>query len=104
MRKKEQAFASPNVLNSAHTWGRQIQAARLARNLTQTDAAERGRMSLWTWLKIEKGEVSVSMASWLAAFEVVGLLAGIAIPDDPSLPAAKRLRANPSRHSDEYDF
>ena len=101
MRKKEALFVSSAAKETALQWGRHIQAARLALNLTQAEAAERGRMSMWTWLRIEKGNVSVSQGAWLSAFEVVGILGDIAVPEAPSLSPAKRLRARPSESTDD---
>ena len=110
MRKEEKSFASPSVKRVAEQFGQSIRLARLARNMTQEAAAERARMSTYTWIKIEKGEVSVSMSSWLSALECVGLLDSLPPqhPGDllqaPRLPAADRLRAARKSARSDFDF
>lgn len=74
MRRPEAKFISPIALLHAKQLGQAVRAARLARNSTQEAMAERARMSSLTWLKIEKGEVSVAMGAWLSALEHTGLL------------------------------
>lgn len=75
MRREEEKFVTPQSKRVAKQLGEAIRAARLARNVTQESIAARARMSKPTWLKIEKGDVSVAMASWMSALEQVGLLA-----------------------------
>ena len=74
MRRNESKFISPMAQLHAKQLGQAVRAARLARNSTQEGMAERAKMSALTWLKIEKGEVSVAMGTWLSALEVTGLL------------------------------
>lgn len=113
MRRPESQFASTHATQLAQRLGLAVRAARLARNATQENMAERARMSALTWLKIEKGRVSVAMGSWLAALEQTGLLG----PLDALTQASQdtlgeqlrkqqsRVRAGPaSAASDEFDF
>lgn len=105
MRKSEIQYVSTVAIEQARQWGRLIKAARLDRNLTQVLAAERARMSEYTWIKIEKGNVSVSFGAWLSALETMGLLEGIELPQMPEPPRQHRLRARESKASvAEYDF
>jgi hypothetical protein len=106
MRKSEEKFTSAATRKKAEGLGRQILAVRLGRNLTQEAAAERSRMSQYTWLKIEKGNVSVSLGAWLSAMECLGLLECLVLPDTPLAPAkSARLRARQSPSADAaYDF
>ncbi len=109
MRKEEKNFASPSVKQAASRFGQSIRLARLSRNMTQQAAAERAKMSTYTWIKIEKGDVSVSTSSWLSALECVGLLdalgptSPLALQQGPRLQAVERLRATRTTTTD-YNF
>ena len=85
MRRPESKFVSSQVQMTADRLGRAIRRARLARKATQKDLAERARMSSLTWLKIEKGEVSIAMGTWLAALEQTGLLGQLDQLAEPEL-------------------
>jgi transcriptional regulator with XRE-family HTH domain len=74
MRRSESKFVSPKASAVAVSLGAVIRAYRLARNITQEAMAVRARMSALTWMKIEKGDVSVAMGTWLSALEQTGLL------------------------------
>ncbi|MDO8319245.1 helix-turn-helix transcriptional regulator [Rhodoferax sp.] len=113
MRRPESKFASPNALLHAKQLGQAVRAARLARNSTQEAMAERARMSALTWLKIEKGEVSVAMGAWLSALEHTGLLDRLTqVHDQKSDVVGEQLRKDQlrkrARGSDEavkkFDF
>jgi transcriptional regulator with XRE-family HTH domain len=113
MRRLESKFVTPIAAETARRLGGAIRAARLARNATQESIAARARMSPLTWLKIEKGNVSVALASWLSALEQVGLLPLLEVPANPEadqLGAAlrrqqARVRARPSPDAGkDYDF
>lgn len=113
MRRKESQFASSAVLGQAKQVGSAVRAARLARNSTQESMAERARMSAITWLKIERGDVSVAMGSWLSALEQTGLLHRLDDLADPkSDPLGEELRReqlrkrarSPADARKEFDF
>lgn len=76
--------------------------------MTQDAAAERARMSAHTWMKIERGDVSVSLSAWLSALECLALLDALVL--SPELPVGPRTlftrlraRASSSRR-DDFDF
>lgn len=93
MRRDESKFASPAVQLNAQQLGSAVRAARLARNTTQEAMAERARMSVLTWLKIERGEVGVAFGSWLAALEQTGLLDRLGALVSPDAdPVGEQLR------------
>lgn len=108
MRRSEEKFASPHVKSAAGRLSPVIRQARLARNMTQAAAAERAKMSALTWMKIERGDVSVSLGAWLSALECLGLLDNLSL--EVTLPIqtaqdAARVRARPSSaKTDSYDF
>lgn len=74
MRRPEASFTSPLSASVAAQLGGAIRVARLARNLTQADFAQRARVSLATLQRIERGDPAVSFTSWLSAMEVSSLL------------------------------
>lgn len=108
MRRQEEKFASLQVKAAAGRLAPVIRQTRLGRNMTQEAAAERAKMSVFTWMKIERGDVSVSLGAWLSALECLGLLDALSL--SAPLPAkapqeATRLRARPSSaKTDTYDF
>lgn len=108
MRRQEEKFASDEVRVTARRLAPVIRTARLARNMTQEAAAERARMSAYTWMKIERGDITVSMGAWLSALECLGLLDALVLSPELSVqpqPAAVRLRARPrTARTDAFDF
>ena len=116
MRRPEAAFASPRSASVAAYLGRAIRLARLGRNLTQADFAERARVSIATLQRIERGDPAVSFTSWLSAMEASGLLPALKAVADPGLDAlgvAQRQREERKRatgtkrqagRDDAYDF
>jgi|GEM_PF-1511539 len=116
MRRPEAAFASPASIEVARQLGSAVRSARLARNLTQADFAERARMSLATLQRIERGDPAVSLTSWLSAMEVASILSLLKRVADPQADAGgrarrqleERQRATGSRGkasgTDPYDF
>lgn len=53
--------------------GESIRSARKRRDLTSLDFSERIGISHPTYMKIEAGDTSVSMAAWMAAIELLGM-------------------------------
>lgn len=108
MRRKEEKFVSEEVRAVSRRLAPIVRTARLARNMTQAAAAERARMSAFTWMKIERGDISVSMGAWLSALECLGLLDALTLSPELSAqpqPTAARLRARPSAAKrDAFDF
>ena len=109
MRRQEEKFASPQVKAAAVRLAPLIRINRLGRNMTQEAAAERAKMSAFTWMKIERGDVSVSMGAWLSALECLGLLDALTL-SPTSLPVVvqpgtARLRARPNTaKTSTHDF
>ena len=114
MRRKEVQFASPACKALAARLGESIRLARLARNQTQLDFAERARVSRRTLIRIEAGDLAVSFTGWLSALESASLLAlfeRAAKPDADAIgrtqresESRKRARKTPPRVGDNYDF
>lgn len=84
MRRPEASFASPQSAAVAKQLGGAIRLARLGRNLTQGDFAQRARVSLATLQRIERGDPAVSFTSWLSAMEAGSLLGALKAAAEPS--------------------
>lgn len=84
MRRPEANFASPLSASVATQLGGAIRVARLGRNLTQGDFAQRARISLATLQRIERGDPAVSFTSWLSAMEASSLLSVLKAAAEPS--------------------
>lgn len=78
---------TPRAGRAARQLGSRIQRARLARQLTQADLAERVRASLGSIARIEKGEPGVALWVWLNAMENLGLLPQLESLADPATDA-----------------
>lgn len=87
MRRPEAAFASPKSASVAADLGRAVRLARLGRNLTQSDFAERARVSVATLQRIERGDPAVSFTSWLSAMEASALLPALKEIANPAIDA-----------------
>jgi len=85
-----------------------VQRARLARNLTQADLAERARVSPGSIHRLERAEPGVALWVWLNAMEALGLLALLEDLRDPVtdalVAAAAPKRAGTPRDMPELDF
>lgn len=101
MKRQESGFASPPAKATGHHLGALVRQARIARNWTLVELAERARVSLATLKRIEGGSVSTSFGAWLAVLERVGLMSHLAELRDPASEAlfnqtrAKRARSKP---------
>ena len=115
MRRPESKFVSAKAQKTAERLGHAIRAARLARKATQKDLAERARMSALTWLKIEKGDTSIALGTWLASLEQTGLLGQLEKLSEPELDRigeamrqeqlrVRGRRSNAKSSSKDYDF
>lgn len=108
MRRSEEKFASGQVKQAAGRLASVVRSVRLGRNMTQAAAAERAKMSTFTWMKIERGDVSVSVGAWMSALECLGMLDALelAAPAPGGAQVAKtrqRARAR-TAVAGEYDF
>lgn len=120
MQRPEAIFATPEVIAAARQLGSAIRQARLARNRTRTDFAERAHISPATLDRLEQGDVAVRMGAWFSALHtgnLLHLLEKVSTPDADTLGRVERekrtsgaLRKNAytpkstAVESDEYDF
>jgi transcriptional regulator with XRE-family HTH domain len=74
MPRPEASFATPEVTVAARALGSAIKQARLARNRTRSDFAERAHISTATLDRLEQGDVAVRMGAWFAALQAANLL------------------------------
>lgn len=87
MKRQESTFASPPAEAAGRHLGALVRQARIARNWTLAELAERARVSLATIKRIEGGSLSTSLGAWLAVLERVGLLHRLAELRDPASEA-----------------
>lgn len=65
---------TPNhIILKLQDWGKQIKTKRKALGVTAALAAESAAMSRQTWYRIEKGEPSITIGSYMVAMDVLGL-------------------------------
>ncbi len=64
MKRQESTFASPPVEATGRHLGALVRQARIARNWTMAELAERARVSLPTLKRIEGGSSSTSLGGW----------------------------------------
>ncbi|MBK6687730.1 MAG: helix-turn-helix domain-containing protein [Deltaproteobacteria bacterium] len=72
MRSKIHDVLPPKVLRSLLKFGRDLSVARKKRNLTVAMMAERLGVAKATYLRIEKGDPSVSMGAYAMTLFVLG--------------------------------
>jgi transcriptional regulator with XRE-family HTH domain len=114
MQKREKDFATPASLEVAKKLGKAIHQARVARNRTREDLAQRSKIGRNTLTRLESGDVAVRMGAWLSALEATGLLH---LLENAAEPAADvlgevsrkqkprvRARASKATDKDSYDF
>lgn len=102
MRRDNKAFTTPLLQEKAAALGTAIKLARVARDITQADCAERAHMSVRSLARIENGDVSVSFSGWLQALNQVGLIELLAVPSVPQndiVGEARRKKESRSRAS-----
>lgn len=119
MQRPEASFATPEVTQAARALGLAIKQARLARNRTRKDFAERAHISPATLDRLEHGDVAVRMGAWFAALQAANLLPlleKLSNPDADTLGRVERekrragaMRKNaypvkPGASDDDYDF
>jgi len=120
MQKSEASFATPEVQKAAKALGHAIRQARLARNRTREDFAQRAHISAPTLDRLERGDVAVRMGAWLSALQTGNLLhllekASMLDSDilgrderEKRVRGAVRQRARtstvPASKEDDYDF
>lgn len=107
MRRTSTDYATIASLNTAKHLGTLVKNARKARGWSQQSLAERARISINTMNRLEKGNVSISLGTWLAVFERLGLLVKLDQLQDPVSDAIleRTKTKHPVRHdSSDLDF
>lgn len=108
MKRQESRFASPPVKATGQHLGALVRQARIARNWTMAELAERARVSLATLKRIEGGSLSTSLGAWLAVFERVGLMSRLGELRDPVsealLDATRAKRPRGRSATSDLDF
>ncbi len=100
MKRQESEFANPAAEATGRHLGLLVRQARLARQWTQAELAERSRVSMATLKRIEAGALSTSLGAWLAVLERVGLMSRLAeLGDSTSEALLNETRAKRSRRS-----
>lgn len=74
MKRRESEFSNPSAEAAGHHLAALVRQARLARQWTLAELAERARVSPATLKRMEGGALSTSLGAWLAVLERVGLL------------------------------
>ena len=98
MKRSAAHFTTPAADEAARHLGALVRQARLARQWTLAELAERARIGTATLKRVEKGASSVSLGVWLSVFERLALLPLLKNLRDPSAAAlldqtrAKRAR------------
>lgn len=88
--RTESQFATPAIEQLARQLGQRVRQARVSRQWTQIELAERSRISAPTMQRIEAGSVAVSIGAWLGVLERLGLLAQLQNVEDRAATALLR--------------
>jgi DNA-binding XRE family transcriptional regulator len=104
--------APPAALEQAlQRLGRNIRTARLRRRWRLVDVAERMGVTRYTVADVERGKPGTSIAAYLGALWVLGLLDQLEVVADPdrdgegkALEAARQPGQAPRRHRFDDDF
>jgi transcriptional regulator with XRE-family HTH domain len=97
----------PTLVNERlRIWGQCVRKQRVQQNITARDLCARLDISHPTLQRMERGEASVNVGLFLAAFHVLGILAITAPEPDVALWQMDspniRSRANVQEHDDGY--
>jgi transcriptional regulator with XRE-family HTH domain len=107
MKRRSKDFSTPAAGDVSRHLGALVRQARLARQWTIEELAERARIGTATLKRLEKGATSASLSVWLSVFERLGLLALFEDLKDPASEAllnqtrTKRVRR---ARADDLDF
>ncbi|MGQ0798840.1 MAG: helix-turn-helix domain-containing protein [Pseudomarimonas sp.] len=96
MKGKGTSIITPRGQRATKQLAGLVQRARLARNMTQADLAERARVSPGSIHRLERGEPGVALWVWLNAMEALGQLELLEALRDPLTEALLR-EAAPKR-------
>lgn len=64
----------PKVSDRILLWGQVLAAVRRKQRLSLNDMAQRVQVSQQTLVRMEKGDVTVRIATWMTVFQVLGVL------------------------------
>jgi transcriptional regulator with XRE-family HTH domain len=87
MKRRATTFTSPAAQETARHLGTLVRQARLARQWTIEELAERARIGTATLKRVEKGAPSATLGVWLSLFERLGLLPLFKDLEDPTSEA-----------------
>jgi transcriptional regulator with XRE-family HTH domain len=108
MKRAAENFTTPAADEAARHLGALVRQARLARQWTIAELAERARIGTATLKRIEKGACSASLSVWLSVFERLGLLPLLKNLQDPAAAAlldeTRIKRARRKRTATDLDF
>ncbi len=107
MRRSSADYATSTTMNSAKHLAGLVKNARKARGWSQESLAERARISPATMNRLEKGNVSISLGTWLAVMDRLGLLHKLDQLQDPVSDAIleRTQTKHPVRHDpSDLDF
>lgn len=108
MKRQATTFITPPVEDVARHLGALLRQARLARQWTIAELAERARVGVATLKRMERGAASVSLGAWLSVFEPLGLLPLLKNLEDPNsaalLDETRTRRARRKRVAADLDF
>lgn len=108
-----ESMLSDAALGSLKHLGQRLKDARLKRNWTQTNAAEKAGLSDSSVKKVENGAVNITVAAYLALLDVYGQPTGLddvfaegsdAIGDALSRTQARKRARTPQTQDSEWDF
>lgn len=105
MKPTRPAAVIPSLVGERlQVWGKCIRKQRVAQNITALDLCQRIDISRPTLVRMERGEGSVAVALYLAAFHVLGLLEIAAPQPELSLWGMEHEGARAARRSDDADY
>lgn len=113
MKKNARAALPPALIESLRTLGSHLRTARQARGWTIAEAAARSLASAATYKRLESGEPSVAIGTWitaLAQFQLLEAWLAATAPQADALGEALRARKAPRRvrkpadEDSRYDF
>lgn len=94
MKRQSKQLISRRGELAAKSFASAIRTARQARGITQSDLAERARISLPTLNRLEAGHPGVALWVWINVMEVLGMLGVFANLQDPTTDALLRMAVN----------
>lgn len=106
-RKDQKTYAVPTlVAERLLTWGRSVRAQRVAQKIRSSDLCVRLAISHPTLSRLERGDASVTVGTYLSALHILGILphAAPALSADLWQLKDADARARPSTKDDDEYF